>query len=95
MYALIRREMLVGIFSTKDHMRAVIEALVKEEIEKDGKPVGNMAFRYVKFKPNCPWFNDSADIEAGKALFTFSTMHTERFPNVVETDWSTGEIIKL
>ena len=95
MYALIRREMLVGIFSTKNHMQAVIETLIKEEIEKDGKPVGNMAFRYVKFKPNCPWFEGAEDMEVGKALFSLSTMHTELFPNKVETDWSTGKIIKL
>ena len=95
MYALIRRGILVGIFSTKDHMRIVIEQIIKDEKETNGTPVGNMSFRYIKFKANCPWFDDSSDMEAGKALFSFSTMHTERFPNVVETDWSTGEIIKL
>ena len=95
MYALIRHGMLVGIFSTKDHMRILIEQLIKDEKEKTGTPVGNMCFRYIKFKPNCPWFEGAEDIEAGKALFSLSTMHTEYFPNVVETDWSTGEITKI
>jgi len=95
MYALIRREMLVGIFSTKEHMRIVIEQIIKDEKETNGTPVGNMSFRYIKFKPNCPWFEGAEDMEAGKALFSLATMHTERFPNKVETDWSTGEIIKL
>ena len=54
-----------------------------------------MSFRYIKFKPNCPWFEGAEDMDAGRALFSLSTMHTERFPNKVETDWSTGEIIKL
>jgi len=95
MYALIRREMLIGIFSTKEHMRIVIEQIIKDEKETNGTPVGNMSFRYLKFKPNCPWFANADDMESGKALFSLATMHTERFPNKVETDWSTGKIIKL
>ena len=95
MYALIRREMLVGIFSTKDHMRIVIEQLIKDEKETNGIPVGNMSFRYIKFKPNCPWFKCAEDMDAGRALFSLATIHTEYFPNKVETDWSTGKIIKI
>ena len=33
--------------------------------------------------------------EVGQALFSLSTMHDEYFTNAIETDWITGEILKL
>ena len=88
---------LFGIFSNKEYMRIAIEQKIKDEIETNGKPVGNLHFRYIKVKLNEPWFSDDGKYrsEVGKALFSLSTMHTEAFPNEVETDWTTGKIIKL
>ena len=89
--------MLFGIFSSKTYMRIAIEQKIKDALETDGKPCGNFHFRYIKVKPNEPWFSEDGEYnsEVGKALFSLSTMHTEVFPNEVETDWTTGKIIKL
>lgn len=88
--------MLVGIFSSKEKMRFVIEELIKDNYQKNGCH-GDYHFRYIEIPIDAPWFSNdgSYNKEVGKAIFSLSTMHIEYFPNKVETDWSTGEIIKL
>ena len=97
MYILIKREMLVGIFSSKDLMRVVIDEIIKDEKEKKGMPCGDFHFRYIKMTINEPWFTKDGKVckSDANAILSLSTMHTEKFTNKVETDWSTGEIIKL
>lgn len=88
---------LFGIFSSKQYMKIAIEQTIKDEKEREGTPCGNFHFRYIKVKINEPWFSKDGKYhsEVGKALFSLNTMHTEAFPNEVETDWTTGKIIKL
>ncbi len=97
MFALIRRTgMLVGIFSTKERMKVVIDSLIKDDYEKTGV-CGNYNYRYVEFNLDEPWFccDDEYPAEVGKALFSLSTMNTEYFTHCVKTDWSTGEILDM
>lgn len=97
MFVLIQRQMLVGIFSTKEHMKTIIKSLIKDDYEKSGVH-GNYSFRYIEFDVDQPWFNklnDNYPSDIGRALFSLSTMHTEYFTHCVETDWSTGEIINM
>ena len=99
MYILIDKSyMLIGIFSTKEKMRTVIELLIKDSKETEGTPCGNFHFRYAKIEIDEPWFTN--DGEASKnpeanSILSFSTMHPEKFMHEVETNWTTGEIIKL
>ena len=98
MYVLIRRELLVGIFSTKKKMKTVIEMLIKDDKETNGTPCGNFHFRYAKIKIDEPWFTfdgKSSKNPEANSILSLSTMHTEKFLHKVETDWSTGEIIKI
>lgn len=97
MYLVIKQSMVFGIFSNKKYMRNAIEQWIKDDKETNGTPCGNYHFRYIKFAINDPWFNKDGEYHAeiGKALFSLSTMHTECFPNSIETDWSTGKIIKI
>lgn len=76
-------------------MKIVIENLIKSE-STDGVH-GDYHFRYIEFNVNEPWFSemDEYNTNIGKALFSLTTLHDEYFPNKVETDWATGEIIKL
>ena len=97
MYLLIKRDMVVGIFSTKEHMKAIIESLIKDDYERSGVH-GNYSFRYIEFDVDQPWFNklnDNYPDNIGRALFSLSTMHTEYFNHCVKTDWTTGEIIDM
>lgn len=96
MYLVIRASGVFGIFSSKEYMRVAIEAYIKDFYEKNGVH-GDYHFRYIKFKPDEPWFdvkNPSKD-DVGKALFSLNTFHDEYFTHKIETDWSTGEITKL
>ena len=97
MYLVIRASMVFGIFSSKKYMRAAIEQYIKDHYEFNGGPCGNYHFKYIKFNVDEPWFSKDGDYhpEIGKALFSLSTMHDEYFPNEIETDWSTGKIIKI
>ena len=97
MYLVIHRSSMFGIFSSKKYMREAIEQYIKDDKETNGTPCGNYHFKYIKFTVNDPWFNKDGEYHAeiGKALFSLSTMHDEHFPNKIETDWSTGKIIKL
>ena len=97
MYALIRRSgSFVGIFSSKENMRLVIEALIKDSYETNGHH-GNYNFRYIKFNVNEPWIttDGNAAPKETNAIFSLSTMHTEYFTHCIKTDWSTGEILDM
>lgn len=98
MYLLIKGGgSLIGIFTTKTLMKIVIEQMIQDDYERTGA-YGNFHFRYIKFNPNDPWLGDKNghyDKNVGKAIFSLFTMHTEYFTNEVETDWSTGKILKL
>ena len=96
MYALIYKGgMFLGVFSSKKTMRTVIEALIRDQYEKDGYH-GDYHFQYVKFNPDEPWITskDEAPKETC-ALLSLSTMHSEKFIHKVKTDWSTGEILDM
>ncbi len=97
MYALIRGTgMFVGIFSSKEKMKLVIETLIKDNYENTGT-YGNFNFRWIRFKVDEPWFsiNGIEPPKETKALFYLSTMHDEKFTHKVMTDWSTGKIISM
>jgi len=99
MYALIYKSgSFLGFFSSKKHMRIVIEALIRDNYEDDGYH-GDYHFRYAKIKLNEPWFapkgKDDANMDEGKSILSLSTMHTEYFKHKVKTDWSTGKIISM
>ena len=98
MYILIDNHyMLVGIFSSKDRMRIVIEELIKNRKEREGTPCGDFHFRYIKMTINEPWFTKDGEPckSDANAILGFNTMHPEKFTNKVETDWFTGKILKL
>lgn len=85
MYALImKNQQLIGIFTSKKAMRQAIEVLTKHSYEDTGYH-GHYHFRYAKIETN------TIDYQ----LVNFFTMHPEKFDHEVETDWNTGEIIKL
>lgn len=65
-------------------MRETIEMLIKESFEDTGVH-GNYNFRYTKVDVN----------QIDRQCVSFFTMHPEKFEHHVETDWSTGKIIKL
>lgn len=96
LYILIKGSNLMGIFSSKEVMKVVIEEYVKDKYQKNGC-YGDYHFRYIEFTPDQPWIEDGKefDKELGKAIFSLSTMHDEYFPNKVEINWSIGKIIKL
>ena len=75
----------------------VIEQLIKDDYEKNGSPCGNFNFRWVKVNVDEPWFTIDGQ-EASKeslAILSLFTMHEEKFPHKVMTDWSTGKILSL
>jgi len=98
MYALIKSSgMFIGIFSSKENMKLVIEALIKNSYQKNGY-YGNYGFRYAKINVNEPWItnNDNKDTsDEALAILSLSTMHTEYFKHCVKTNWSTGEILDM
>ena len=85
MYLLImKNQQLIGLFTSKKKMRETIEMLIKDSYEDTGVH-GNYHFRYTKVDVN----------QIDRQCVTFFTMHPEKFEHKVETDWSTGKIIKL
>ena len=98
MYALIKGTgNFIGIFSSKNNMQIVIEALIKDNFEKNGGPCGNFNFRWVKFNVDEPWITKDGK-EASKeasAILSLYTMHGEKFTHKVMTDWSTGKVISM
>ena len=98
MYALIKGSgNFIGIFSSKKKMKIVIEALIKDNKEKEGTPC-DFNFKYVKVNIDEPWFvlegKTSTSPEAN-AILSLYTMHPEKFTHKVKTDWSTGKIIDM
>lgn len=85
MYALIYKDQqLIGIFTSKQAMRNAIEEIIKDSY-KDTGVHGHYHFRYTQFEPN----------EISSKLVSFFTMHPEKFEHEVETQWNTGEILRL
>ena len=94
MYLLINRHYsCLGIFSTKERMKAVIETIIRSEYERTGEIGGDYHFRYIEFEADEMWFKEGNPNL--KPICSLSTMHPEYFTNEVETNWSTGEIIKI
>lgn len=85
MYALIYKSgVFLGLYSSKKKMREMIEEIIKDDYIDSGC-YGHYHFRYTKVEVDRPT----------KHLFSMHTLHPEYFENEVETDWSTGEILKL
>lgn len=84
MYALIKNEQLIGIFTSKKMMKAACEIIIKDSYEDYGYH-GWYHFRYIEFEPN----------EMNKAFFSLFTMHQEYFVNEIENDPNTGKILNL
>lgn len=84
MYALIKKQQLIGIFTSKKTMRNAIEEIIKESY-KDIGVHGDYHFRYTQFKLD----------EISSELVSFFTIHPEEFEHEVETQWHTGEILRL
>lgn len=84
MYALIKNQQLIGIFTSKKMMKAACEMIIKDSYEDDGIH-GWYHFRYAVIEPNT----------IDKALVSLFTMHTEYFTNEIENDPKTGEILNL
>lgn len=97
MYALIYKGgYFLGVFSSKTTMRIVIEAMIKDQYEKNGYH-GDYHFQYIKFNPDEPWITKTGE-DAPKetnALLNLHTIHPEKFTHKVKTDWSTGEILDM
>ena len=97
MYALIYKGgHFLGVFSSKKTMRIVIEALIRDQYEKDGYH-GDYHFQYVKFKPDEPWITKTGEDTPTetRALLSLNTMHSEKFIHKVKTDWSTGKVLDM
>ena len=84
MYALIKNQQLIGIFTSKKKMKEICEAIITDDYIDSGT-YGWYHFRYIKIKPN----------ELNKALFSLFTMHQEYFVHEIENDPKTGKILKI
>ena len=84
MYALIKNQQLIGIFTSKKMMKAICELIIKDSYEDNGY-YGWYHFRYCEFEP------DTID----KSLVSLFTIHPEYFTNEIENDPNTGEILNL
>ena len=84
MYALIKNQQLIGIFTSKKKMKEICEAIINDDYITDGC-YGWYHFRYIKIKPN----------EMNNALFSLFTLHQEYFVNEIENDPKTGKILSL
>lgn len=84
MYALIKNQQLIGIFTSKKMMKAACEIIIKDSYEDDGVH-GWYHFRYCTIESNT----------IDKALVSLFTMHPEYFTNEIENDPKTGEILNL
>lgn len=83
MYALLERDHLIGIFTSKKLMKVACETLVEEDYKTTGT-YGWYHFRYCKVTPNI----------ISKPLVSLFTMHPEYFTEI-ENDPKTGEILKF
>ena len=84
MYALIKGQQLIGIFTSKKKMKEICKVIIDDEYVTDGC-YGWYHFRYIEFKPN----------EMNKALVSLFTLHQEYFVNEIENDPNTGEILNI
>ena len=84
MYALIKGQQLIGIFTSKKKMKEICEAIINDDYIDSGT-YGWYHFRYIKIKPN----------EMNNALFSLFTLHQEYFVNEIENDPKTGKILSL
>lgn len=97
MYALIYRTgSFLGVFSSKEKMRTIIETIIKDNYEESGT-YGNFNFRWVKFNIDEPWFTIGGvkSSNESRAILSLYTMHEEKFTHKVMTDWSTGKVISM
>ena len=84
MYALIKHQQLIGIFTSKKNMKEICEAIIDDDYIDSGT-YGWYNFRYIEFNPN----------EINKALVSLFTMHQDYFVNEIENDPNTGEILNI
>jgi hypothetical protein len=84
MYALIKNQQLIGIFTSKKKMKEICEVIIDDDYTDSGT-YGWYHFRYIEFEPN----------EMNKAFFSLFTMHQEYFVNEIENDPNTGKILNL
>lgn len=84
MYALIKGQQLIGIFTSKKKMKEICKAIIDDDYITDGY-YGWYHFRYIEFEPN----------ELNKAFFSLFTLHQEYFVNEIENNPNTGEILNL
>lgn len=86
---------LSGIFSSMDHLKALVLQLIKDSYEENGYH-GWYHFRYAKIKLNEPWFTENgeaAPMKENRAMLSLWTMHPEYFIHTIENDPNTGEIL--
>ena len=96
-YILIdRNSLLVGIFSSKRQMKAVCEALIKDDYENTGV-YGDYHFRYAEFPLNAPWVEGTTKdmLSETKAMMSLFTHHREYFKHKIVNDFSTGKILEI
>ena len=84
MYALIKNQQLIGIFTSKKKMKEICEAIIDDDYIDSGT-YGWYHFRYIEFEPN----------EMNKAFFSLFAMYQEYFVNEIENDPKTGKILNL
>ena len=81
MYALIKREQMIGIFTSKKLMKKACEVIIENDYKTDGY-YGWYHFRYCKVTPNT----------ISKPLVSLFTLHSEYFTEI-ENDPNTGKIL--
>ena len=84
MYALIKNQQLIGIFTSKKKMKEICKVIIDDDYITAGY-YGWYHFRYIEFEPN----------ELNKALVSLFTLHQEYFVNEIENDPNTGEILNI
>lgn len=84
MYALIKNQQLIGIFTSKKKMKEICKVIIDDDYITNGY-YGWYHFRYIEFEPN----------ELNKALVSLFTLHQEYFVNEIENDPNTGEILNI
>ena len=84
MYALIKNQHLIGIFTSKKKMKEICKVIIDDDYIDTGM-YGWYHFRYIEFESN----------ELNKALVSLFTMHQEYFVNEIENDPNTGKILKI
>jgi len=93
MYLLINRHNnCVGIFSTIEKMKIVVETLILDEYKRIGHLGGDYHYRYIELNPDELWYCD--EHPNVKAIFSLHTLHPEYFINKIEID-KTGKITKI